>query len=86
MIVKIFSEFYNDKEIEKAKTVQYDSCTIGRLKFRKGQKRRQANVIDMLSVIHGIAFTFLCSRFTLSTSIKYAVSRCHWNDARDKAN
>ena len=69
LIVKIVSEFYSDEEIEKAKTVLYDSCTVdGRLKFRKGQKKRQANVTDMLSVIHEIEPSVLPRFFALDLS------------------
>ena len=51
-IVKIASDFY-DEEIESAKTIPYDTCsTDSRLIFRKGTKKRQANISDMLSIMH----------------------------------
>ena len=51
-IVKIASDFY-DEEIESAKTIIYDTCsTESRLIFRKGTKKRQGNISDMLSIMH----------------------------------
>ena len=53
ILLKICMDFYSDEEIEEAKSLLYNTCsTTIRQVQRKGNKKREMNINDMISVLH----------------------------------
>ncbi|XP_070546947.1 uncharacterized protein [Ptychodera flava] len=54
MIVKLCVDTYDDKDVEQAKRLLFDSCNFDRSRFirRQGQNKRSNNVQDMLALFH----------------------------------
>ena len=54
MIVKLCIDTYDDKDVENAKRLLFDSCNIDKIRFirRQGQHKRNNNLHDMVNLLH----------------------------------